>query len=339
MRTCRHADEVGGAAEVEAAADATADGGDRGRPRPAAIAVTLLTRKPLGAAGGIITILFLLIGVFADVLAPYGMNELHTRDMLSPPSATYWLGTDNLGRDILSRVIFGARISMIVGLAASALSTAIGVIIGMLSGYVGGKLDLVLQRVVDGIMSLPLLPVVLVVVSLFGPGMLTLILVMGILWGIGSSRSMRAIIMSFKTNVYVVAAAAVGSRTRRILWRHLLPNVMPFIVTGFTITVPAVILTEAALSFLGFGVPPPAPSWGGMLGRDGRQFMYLAPWMAIWPGLALSIVVYGISMFGDALRDVLDPRLKGGVGRYGMDQGRTRRATPAAGPARPGGSG
>ena len=139
---------------------------------------------------------------------------------------------------------------------------------------------------------------------------------------------MRAIVMSFKTNVYVLAAAAVGSRTRRILWRHLLPNVMPFIITGFTITVPAVILTEAALSFLGFGVPPPAPSWGGMLGRDGRQFMYLAPWMAIWPGLALSIVVYGISMFGDALRDVLDPRLKGGVGRYGKLQSRTPRTRP-----------
>jgi peptide/nickel transport system permease protein len=153
---------------------------------------------------------------------------------------------------------------------------------------------------------------------MIGPGMLTLILAIGVLTGVGGSRNMRGIILSYKENMYVKAAVAVGCPFGRILTRHLLPNVMPFIITGYAIVLPAVIISEAALSFLGFGVPPPTPSWGGMLSGPGRENMFLAPWMAVWPGLALSIAVYGISMFGDALRDLLDPRLKGGVGRFGV---------------------
>ncbi|MBA7483705.1 Glutathione transport system permease protein GsiD [subsurface metagenome] len=280
--------------------------------------IRLVKEKPLGTVGGVIVLLLLLTGIFADFLAPYGMNEQSWADTMAPPSARFWLGTDNLGRDMLSRVIYGARISVIVGLAATTIATFLSVVIGMLSGYISGKFDLIVQRFVDAFMCLPRLPILLVIVSLVGPGMLTVIIVLGILGGIGGSRGIRGIILSFKENMYVEAAKAIGCPTSRILTRHLLPNIMAFIITGFTIRVPGVILSEAALSFLGFGIPPPAPSWGGMLSGPGRAYMFMAPWMAIWPGLALSIVVYGISMFGDALRDLLDPRLRGGVGRYGV---------------------
>ncbi len=285
--------------------------------RSVGFVIRLVKEKPLGAVGGIITLLLLFTGIFADFLAPYGMNEI-TGEFLAPPSTRFWLGTDNLGRDMLSRVIYGARVSMIVGLTAPTLATCLSVTIGMLCGYIGGKFDLIAQRFLEVVGAAPRLPVLLIIVSLVGPGMWTLIICLGVLNGFGPSRWMRGIILSFKNNMYVRAAKAVGSPTSRILTRHLLPNVMPFIITGFTSAVPGIILTEAALSFLGFGIPPPAPSWGGMLSGPGRANMFLAPWMAIWPGLALSIVVYGISMFGDALRDILDPRLRGGAGRYGV---------------------
>ena len=280
--------------------------------------IRLVKEKPLGTVGGVITLLLLLTGIFANFLAPYGMNELHTGDFLAPPSATYWLGTDNLGRDLLSRVIFGARISVIVGLAATTLATLLSTTIGMLSGYIGGKFDLVVQRFVDAVMCLPQLIILIFTMSLLGPGMVQIILVIGILWGIGGSRTMRSAVIGIKENVYVEAAVAIGCPTSRILTRHILPNIMAPIIILFTTRVPGIILTEASLSFLGFGIPPPAPSWGGMLSGRGRTYMFLAPWMVIWPGLALSIVVYGINMFGDAVRDLLDPRLRGGVGRYGV---------------------
>ncbi|MBA7665408.1 Oligopeptide transport system permease protein OppC [subsurface metagenome] len=285
--------------------------------RPIEFVIRLVKEKPLGTVGAVITLLFLFTAIFADLLAPYGMNELAGTPLI-PPGPRYWLGTDNLGRDMLSRVIFGARISVVIGLAAPTVAAFISGFIGMTSGYIGGKFDLIVQRFVDAVMCLPTLPVVMVIVTLVGPGFQTLIIVMGVVGGIRQSRGMRGIILSYKNNMYVEAGKAVGCSTPRILTRHLLPNVMPFIITAYTTAVPGVIITEASLSFLGFGIPPPSPSWGGMLSGPGRTNMFMAPWMAIWPGLALSIVVYGISMFGDALRDILDPRLRGGLGRYGV---------------------
>ncbi len=279
--------------------------------------IRLVREKPLGTVGAVITLLLVFVSIFADFLAPYGMNELAGAP-LSPPSIGFWLGTDNLGRDMLSRVIFGARISVIVGLAAPTVAAFFSIFIGMTSGYLGGKFDLTVQRFVDAFMCLPSLPIVMVVVALVGPGFLTLIIALGVVRGIAQSRGMRGIVLSFKNNMYVHAAVATGCSTRRVLTQHLLPNVMPFVITGFTMAVPGAIISEASLSFLGYGIPPPEPSWGGMLSGAGRANMFLAPWMAIWPGLALSIVVYGMSMFGDALRDILDPRLRGGVGRYGL---------------------
>jgi len=286
--------------------------------------IRLVKEKPLGTIGGIIVLLLLLTGIFADLIAPYGFNE-SLGAYRAPPSPEYVLGTDNLGRDMLSRVIFGARISVIIGLAASSLSLLVSTIIGILCGYKGGKFDLTVQRFVDAWMCFPALVILIVIVSLTGPGIGQIIIVLGVQFGIAGSRVVRGAVIGIKENTYVEAARAIGAPTGRILMRHILPNIMAPLIILFTTRMPAIILAEATLSFLGYGIPPPAPSWGGMLSGPGRANMLIAPWMAIWPGLALSIVVYGINMFGDALRDLLDPRLRGGVGRYGVKK--TKEAT------------
>ncbi len=280
--------------------------------------IRLVKEKPLGTVGLVITLFLLLTGIFAEFIAPYGMNEGWVGGFLTPPSAKFWFGTDNVGRDILSRVIFGARISLIVGLSATSLSTLGSTFLGILSGYIGGKFDLVVQRFVDAWMCLPGLVVLMVTMSFVGAGMWSLIIVMGIFGGIGGSRFSRGIVISLKENVYIQAAVAIGCSTPRILTRHILPNIMAIIIVGFTTGVPGVIMAEASLSFLGFGIPPPNPSWGSIIAGAGRTYMFQAPWLILWPGLALATVVYGVNMLGDAMRDILDPRLRGGVGRYGV---------------------
>ena len=280
--------------------------------------IRLVKEKPLGTVGLVITLLLLFTGIFADFLAPYGMNECWVGDYLTPPSAKFWFGTDNVGRDILSRVIFGARISVIVGLSGAIIGTIVSLIIGVVSGYLSGKFDLIVQRGVDIWMCLPVLALLMIVVTIVGAGLWSIIIILGLIYGIPGSRIIRGAVIGIKENVYVAAAEAIGCSTTRILIRHILPNVMAPTIVLFTVRVPAVIMTEASLSFLGFGIPPPAPSWGGMLGGAGRAYMFEAWWMVIWSGLALAIVVYGINMFGDAVRDLLDPRLRGGVGRYGV---------------------
>ena len=280
--------------------------------------IRLVREKPLGTIGGIIVLILLFTGIFANFLAPYGMNEVHAVDYLAPPSAKYLLGADNLGRDMLSRVIFGARISVIVGLAAATIAILIASLIGIPSGFIGGRFDIVMQRFVDGWMCFPPLVLLIAAVSVVGPGLVQIIIVLGLLYGIGGSRIVRAAVIGIKENVYVDAARAIGCPTTKMFTRHILPNIMAPLIILFSTQVPTIIITEATLSFLGLGIPPPEPSWGGMLSGAGRSYMFLAPWMAIWPGLALSIVVWGINMLGDALRDLLDPRLRGGVGRYGV---------------------
>lgn len=277
----------------------------------------LVREKPLGTAGGVIVLMLLFVGIFANVLAPFPMNENHLADIMTGPSARYWLGTDNLGRCVLSRVIFGARISIIVGLVGAALDVAITVIIGLVSGFLGGKTDLVIQRFVDAWQCFPPLVIYLSVMSLLGPGIIQVILVLGIVDGIRYSRVARSAVIGIKENVYVEAARAIGATNWTILMRHILPNIMAPIIIIYTLTCGYMILAEATLSFLGFGIPPPDPSWGGMLSGSGRQYMYIAPWMMIWPGAALALVVWGINMLGDGARDILDPRLRGGAGRYG----------------------
>ncbi len=281
------------------------------------VLIRLVKEKPLGLVGGVIVLALLLAGIFANFLAPYGYNDMSLGARLSAPSAIHLLGTDNMGRDMLSRIIYGARISMIVGLGGAALQVIVAFLIGAISGYFGGKFDIVLQRFVDAIQCFPSLILYLVIMAVVGQGMVPVILVLGVTSGIYSSRTIRSAVLGIKGNMYVQAADAIGTRVRNILLRHILPNIMPVLIIEFTLGVGRMILSEAMLSFLGFGIPPPVPSWGGMLQGSGRRYMIQAPWMALWPGLSLAIAIYGINMLGDALRDLWDPRLRGGLGRYG----------------------
>ncbi len=216
-----------------------------------------------------------------------------------------------LGRDLLSRLVYGARLSLTVGLAATTLNVGVAVLIGGISGFFGGKLDLGVQRFVDAWMAFPGLLLLLTIMSIAGRGLPQIILVLGITGGIGGSRVLRGAVIDIKENDYFLAAEAVGTPTTQILLRHVLPNIVAPLIIIFSINIGGVIISEASLSFLGFGLPPNIPSWGGMLSREGRRYMEHAPWLALWPGVALTIVVYSLNMFGDAVRDLLDPRLRG----------------------------
>jgi peptide/nickel transport system permease protein len=271
-------------------------------------------RKPLGAAGGLIVVGLVLLALFANRIAPYDYDETVAGARMRPPSARFWMGTDNLGRDVWTRVVFGARVSMTVGFGAVLLGTALATLIGVTSGYFAGGYDTVVQRVVDAWQAFPFLIIVLSLMAVLGPGRLNVILALGVAGAAGASRVIRSATVAIVGNPYVEGARALGCGHLRILARHVLPNVAAPIIILATIGLGSAILAESALSFLGFGVPPPYPSWGGMLSGSGRSYMYQAPWMALWPGLAISLAVYGFNMLGDALRDVLDPRLRGTTG-------------------------
>jgi peptide/nickel transport system permease protein len=280
------------------------------RRRPGFFA-RLWREKRLGAIGGLLLLFFLLCGIFADFISPYDYNEIMPLDRLQGPSAEHWFGTDNLGRDVLSRCLYGARLSVIIGCSAAILATLISALIGIVSGYFGGKVDMFVQRVVDAWMSFPELVVLIVVVSVLGPGMPQIIGTLGLGLGIAGSRIVRSAVISVREHMYVHAAQSIGASSARILWRHVLPNVMPPLIVLLTTRVGTAILAESGLSFLGLGVPPPAPTWGSMLSGSGRTFMFQGPWLALAPGLCLTAVVYATNVFGDALRDLLDPRMRG----------------------------
>ena len=246
--------------------------------------------------------ILILLAIFADVLAPYPFDQLSLADRLQVPSARHLLGTDQLGRDLLSRLLFGARISLVVGLAATTLNAVVATLIGGTSGFLGGKLDLAVQRFVDAWMAFPGLLLLLTIMSVAGQGLLQIIVVLGIAGGVGGSRVVGGAVVATKGNDYFLAAKAVGAPTTQILVRHVLPNIVAPLIIIFSINVGGVILAEASLSFLGFGLPIKVPSWGGMLSREGRRFMEQAPHLALWPGLCLTIVVYRFNMLGDAMR-------------------------------------
>lgn len=271
----------------------------------------LFRRKPLGAMGGVLLAVMVALALGAEWVAPYGFDDADIFARLEPSTATHWLGTDNLGRDLLSRVIHGARVSMAVGFGGVALGLLGAMVVGLFSGYFGGVVDAVIQRVVDAFMCFPLLLVALTIMALLGPGLANVILTLGLVLAVRDSRVIRGAVMSVKLNLYVEAARALGAPHGVILRRHVLPNIFAPVIILATVNLGAVILIEAALSFLGFGVPPPHPSWGGMLSTAGVVHMLRAPWLAFWPGVALSLAVFSANMLGDALRDILDPRLRG----------------------------
>ena len=280
----------------------------------------LVKEKPLSIVAGVVILLLLLVAIFADVLAPYPHDEVNIVDRMQGPSDRYLLGTDQLGRDLLSRLVFGARISLTVGLAATTVNVVVAVLVGGISGFFGGRLDLAMQRFVDAWMAFPGLLLLLTIMSLAGRGLPQIIVVLGVTGGIGGSRVVRGAVIGVKENAYFQAAEAIGGTRWRTLIHHVLPNIAAPVIIIFTINVGGVIISEAALSFLGFGLPISVPSWGGMLSREGREFMEVAPRLALWPGLCLTVVVYCLNMFGDAVRDLLDPRLRGGGGRLGTDR-------------------
>jgi peptide/nickel transport system permease protein len=292
-------------------------GGLRERGRAFALARALVAvgrfcrRKPLGALGGLIVVAMLLMAVFAERIAPYDYDQSIRGARMKPPSAAHWLGTDNLSRDMWSRVVYGARVSITVGFLTIGLAVLLATAVGVSSGYFGGVYDLVVQRVVDAWLSFPYLVIILSLMAVLGLGLLNVVLSLAVLIAAANSRVIRGATIAVAQGAYVEAARALGCGHARIILRHILPNVMATVIILATIGLGAAILAESALSFLGFGVPPPYPSWGAMLSGSGRTYMFRAPWMAVWPGVAISLAVFGFNMLGDALRDVLDPRLRG----------------------------
>jgi peptide/nickel transport system permease protein len=268
----------------------------------------MLRRKPLGTIGGAIVLVLLAAAVLAGGLTPYGFAETSLRERLQGATAAHWLGTDQLGRDLLTRLLYGARVSLYVGFGAVAMGSAIATAVGIFSAHFGGRADLLIQRAVDAWMAFPPLLLLMSIMSLVGPGAWNIALVLGVAFGIQNSRVVRGVALTIKEHTYIEGARAAGAGHLRIAGTHILPNVLPTIIVVATTGLSTVILTEASLSFLGLGVPPPYPTWGGMLSLAGLDHMYQAPWLAIGPAVALSLAVFGFNMLGDALRDLLDPR-------------------------------
>ena len=267
-------------------------------------------RKPLGAAGGLIVLLLIFVALAAPWLAPYPYDEAVASIRMQGPSLAHPFGTDANGRDMLSRIIWGARISVTVGFGAVLISTVFATTIGVTSGYVGGLFDLFFQRLVDIWISFPALVLLVSLVSIFGPGLWSVTIILGILVTPGSSRVIRSAVMAMRHLQYVETARCLGAGHGRIILWHVLPNVFVPILILATVRLGTAILAEATVSFLGYGVPPPYPAWGGMLSGTGRAYMLQSPWLSFWPGLAISLAVFGFNVLGDALRDVLDPRLR-----------------------------
>jgi peptide/nickel transport system permease protein len=263
------------------------------------------------AVVGFVLIVFLIItAIFAPWLAPYPPNDIDMDQSLAKPSAEHWLGTDNLGRDVLSRIIYGARTSLIIALGATALSVIMGEILGLIAAYFGGIVFQIIMRIIDALMAVPMLLIALIMASLLGGGVRNVILALGVGMISVHARMMCAQALSVKQNDYILAAKAMGMKDLRMMFQEIVPNAFPALVVVATVGLGAVILAEAGLSFLGVGVMPPYPAWGGMI-SDGYKYILSNPALALSPGVAIMLVVFGFNMMGDGLRDALDPRLRG----------------------------
>ena len=265
---------------------------------------------PLGVVGAAIMLVFVFAAIFADFITSYDPIKTNSLVSLAAPSQAHWLGADQMGRDIYSRIIYGARISLAVGLGSTSLGCALGVVLGLTSGYIGGWVDLMIQRIVDVLQAIPLLVLALVMAAALGPALDNTIVAIAIPLIPYTARVIRSNTLSLREQPFVEAARAVGMSEFRIAVRHVLPNTLAPLIVIATAQLGAAILTEASLSFLGLGVPEPHPSWGRMLSESAAEYMRTAPWLVIFPGAAISLAVFGTNLFGDALRDILDPRLR-----------------------------
>jgi oligopeptide transport system permease protein len=271
--------------------------------------VRRLLRNRLAMAGGIVIVLLCLVAIFADVLAPLPYTKTNFDRLNEAPTRDYPLGTDQLGRDLLSRMIYGARVSMLVGLGAQVIVVLIGVPIGALSGYVGGRTDLFLTRFVDVMYAFPRLLFVILVMSMLGAGLTNIFIAIGFTGWVGIARQTRAQVLSIKEKEFVDGARALGAGFARLLTRHVLPNALTPIVVSVTFGIPEAIFTEAALSFIGVGINPPTPSWGQMVG-EGQQYIRSYWHLCVFPSIAIAITMLSFTFFGDGVRDALDPKLK-----------------------------
>jgi len=270
----------------------------------------LAKRYPLGAVGVLIMALFVLTALFATVISPFDPTSTNARASLAVPSALHWMGADFMGRDVLSRIIGGARISLSVGAGAVSLGCLVGIPVGLLSGYFGGWVDLVVQRIIDILQSLPLLVLALVMAAALGPSLRNTIIAIAIPLVPSIARIVRSNTLALREMPFVEAARAIGLSETWIAIRHVLPNTLAPLIVLATAQFGSAILVEASLSFLGLGVPEPYPSWGRMLSESAAEYMRVAPWLVIYPGIAISLAVFGANLLGDALRDMLDPRLR-----------------------------
>jgi ABC-type dipeptide/oligopeptide/nickel transport system permease subunit len=268
-----------------------------------------LRRNKLAMAGGVVIALLCLVAIFADVLAPLPYTKTNFGRLNEAPTRDYPLGTDQLGRDLLSRMIYGARVSMLVGLGAQIIIVCIGVPIGALSGYLGGRTDLILTRFIDVMYAFPRLLFVILVMSMLGAGLTNIFIAIGLTGWVGIARQTRAQVLTIKQKEYVEGARALGSRAGRLLFRHVLPNALSPIVVAVTFGIPEAIFTEAALSFIGVGINPPTPSWGQMVG-EGQQYIRSYWHLCVFPSIAIAVTMLAFTFFGDGVRDALDPKLK-----------------------------
>ena len=290
-----------------------------GRWHSVTAALVMFARKqPLGALGGIVLLTVIAIALLAPWLAPFDPYEVHVRYKYANPGALveetgqrFWLGADQLGRDTLSRLLYGARVSLYVSLVSVGLGVTLGALIGIMSAFFGGKVDLLVQRLVDTIMAFPAIVLALAIVSVAGASLRNVIVALIVLLLPASARVVRAQALAIKEMDYMLAARAIGAAPWRLIFRHMVPNcAAPYIVFA-TANLGYAVVVEAALSFLGVGTPPDVPSWGGMLSIAGQKYIEVSPWLVIFPSLAVSIAVFGFNLLGDALRDALDPRLRG----------------------------
>lgn len=266
--------------------------------------------NPLGAAGAVVVFLMIFMAVFADFVTVYDPTRNNFGAMLEPPSATYWLGTDQFGRDLYARIVYGARTALLVGFVSAFVGATLGLVLGVASAYFGGRFDLVFQRIMDVLMAFPLVILALAVVSIFGTGIQNVILAITIPFIPRCARVVRSSALAVRETPYIDAARACGFSHSRIVLRHMVPNVMAPYLIMMTAAVGQAILIEASLSFLGLGVQEPVAAWGLMLRGGAQEYAESAPWVAIFPGIAISLAVFGFNLFGDSLRDWLDPKLK-----------------------------
>ena len=273
--------------------------------------IRIARKKYLGTMSAFIIVGLVLTALFAPIIAPYDPLEVDTDVALTPPSAQHLLGTDELGRDILSRLMYGSQVSLTVSLGAVFISIFLGILVGLTSAYFAGKYDMVMSRVIDGLLSFPSLVLAMVIVATLGQSLTNVILAIAIHPIATRSRVMRGTALSIMQNQYIDAARAMGASDKRIMLQHILPNCWAPMIVLISVSLGTAILAESSLSFLGLGPPPPNPTWGSMLSGSARTYMSSAPWMAIAPGIAITIVVLAFNMLGDAVRDILDPRLRG----------------------------